>query len=61
MLLAAADTVSDLRPHDAGVVEEKGKGRQMERMVWQCDISVDGLQQYACVGTVGSRVTRAGV
>ena len=25
----------------------------MGRAVWQCDISVDGLQQYAAVGTVG--------
>ena len=43
MLLAAADLVGDLRSDDDGIVEEENQGDQVGCMVWQCDLSADGL------------------
>lgn len=44
MLLAVVDLVSDVWDDDTGTVEEENQGDQVGRMVWQCDISADGLQ-----------------
>ena len=44
MLLAASDFVGDFWTDDTGTVEEENQGDQVGRMVWQCDISADGLQ-----------------
>ena len=44
MLLVAVDPVGDLRSDDTGIMEGKNQGDQVGCMVWQCNISADGLQ-----------------
>ena len=52
VLLAVSDLAGDVWIDDIGIVEEKCERHQVGRVVWQRDVSDDGLQQYACVGTV---------